>query len=376
MAAARVLLVDDSVVVRKVLTEALTGHADLEVVGTAASGSIALQKIPQINPDIVVLDVEMPGMDGLETLQHMRAGWPRLPVVMCSALTERGAETTLRALSLGASDYVTKPSSLVGAPADGVAGFRAELLARIRAITVRGAVSPAAIRIANASMASPRLSRNPLPSSTTRGPVSVIGIGASTGGPNALAKVFEGLAGELTVPLLVVQHMPPLFTKLLADRLAASSGLVVREATHGERVETGCVYVAPGDFHMTAVRVGLEVRIELNQGPGENSCRPAVDVLFRSLANVYGPGVLAAVMTGMGRDGTRGARNVVEAGGSVIVQDSASCVVASMPSAVSDAGVSDGAFPLEGLAPELLRRVRLRAASRDAMHLSFRRTGG
>jgi two-component system chemotaxis response regulator CheB len=376
MAATRVLLVDDSVVVRRVLTEALTGHADLEVVGTAASGSIALQKIPQINPDLIVLDVEMPGMDGLETLQHIRAGWPRLPVIMCSSLTERGAETTLRALSFGASDYVTKPSSLVGAPADGVGGFRAELLQKIRVLTGRGTVFPAPVRIGSLSMEPPRLSRLPLPPSVTRAPVSVIGIGASTGGPNALAKVFEGLARELTVPLLLVQHMPPLFTKLLADRLASTTGLVVHEATHGEKVETGCVYVAPGDFHMSVVRSGVDVRIALNQDPAENSCRPAVDVLFRSLASVYGPGVLAAVMTGMGRDGTRGARNVVEAGGTVIVQDSASCVVASMPQSVADAGVSDGAYPLDGLASELLRRVRLRTASRDSLHLSFRRTGG
>ena len=350
MARIRALIVDDSVVVRKVLTDALSNDPSVEVVGTAANGVIALKKIPQVNPDIVVLDVEMPEMDGLETVKHIRASWPKLPVIMCSSLTERGAETTLRALAFGASDYVAKPSRLNANDVDNLAGFKAELLAKVKALcgvepTISAALPP---RIPLAAVR-PR---------TQRDAVSVLAIGCSTGGPTALSTLFEGLPRDLPVPILIVQHMPPLFTKLLAERLAASSGIKVTEATHGERVEPGSAYVAPGDHHMTVVVDGVHRRIALNQETPECSCRPAVDVLFRSLAKVYGAGVLASVMTGMGHDGTRGARDIVDAGGTLIVQNAATCVVPSMPQAVVDAGLASGVFPLEQLAHELVLRVR------------------
>lgn len=365
MARIRALIVDDSVVVRKVLTDALSNDPRVEVVGTAANGVIALKKLPQLNPDIVVLDVEMPEMDGLETVKHIRAGWPKLPVIMCSSLTERGAETTLRALSLGASDYVAKPSRLNANDIDNLGAFKAELLAKVKALCGADPTLSAPPSRTVVAVALPRKKREA---------VSVLAIGCSTGGPTALATLFTGLPRDLPVPILIVQHMPPLFTRLLAERLASSSGIKVTEAAHGDRVEPGCAYVAPGDHHMTVVTEGVHMRIALNQETPECSCRPAVDVMFRSVAKVYGPGVLATVMTGMGHDGTRGARAIVEAGGSLIVQDAATCVVPSMPQAVVDAGLASGVFPLEQLAHELVSRVRRSAADAGAS-LALRTAG-
>jgi two-component system chemotaxis response regulator CheB len=356
MARIRVLVVDDSVVVRKVLSESLGKDPAVEVVGTAANGSIALQKIPQLNPDIIILDVEMPEMDGLECVKRIRAGWPKMPVVMCSSLTERGADVTLRALANGASDYVTKPSRLNDNQLDALGSFKAELLAKVKALGGVYSLPPLA---PTPSMSPPIVK---MPSLSPRSPVSVLAIGCSTGGPVALATLFGGLPRDLTVPIVIVQHMPPLFTKMLADRLAQSSGLSVHEAKHGDLVEPGHAYLAPGDYHMTLVREGVKTRIALNQETPENSCRPAVDVLFRSVAKLYGSGVLAAVMTGMGQDGARGARDIAAAGGVILVQDAATCVVPSMPGAVVAAGVSSGAFPLDRLAQELVFRIRRPAA--------------
>ena len=373
MARTRVLIVDDSVVVRKVLTDALARDPDVEVVGSAANGSIALQKITQVNPDVIILDVEMPDMDGVETVKRIRAGWPKLPVIMCSSLTERGADTTLRALANGASDYIAKPSRLDTSRVDAVGYFNAELLAKVKALSAQGSSLPAqAAPVSQGGwgypatppqLEQPRVPRIQGP----RAPVSVLGIGCSTGGPNALATLFEGLPRDLPVPILIVQHMPPLFTKLLADRLASSSGLTVTEARGGDLVEPGCAYVAPGDYHMTVVRDGVRMRIALNQEAPENSCRPAVDVLFRSLSKIYGPGVLATVLTGMGQDGTRGARAIVEAGGSLIVQDAATCVVPSMPGAVAAAGLAEEVYPLDRLSQELVFRIRRTLGSSDAL---------
>lgn len=347
-----VLVVDDSVVVRKILSEAIASDPHLVVVGSAATGSIALQKIPQLNPDVVVLDVEMPDLDGVETVRRIRASWPRLPVLMCSSLTAHGADTTLRAIASGASDYVAKPSRL-GPGGDGLASFRAELVAKVRALSagVRASMPVLSASVPPPAVRLPRIEVGPQL-------VTTLAIGCSTGGPNALATLFRELPRDLPVPIFVVQHMPPLFTKMLADRLTASSGVAVCEARDGEVVENGRAYIAPGDHHMTVVRDGGRTRIVLNQDAPECSCRPAVDVLFRSLAKTYRSGVLAAVLTGMGQDGTRGARAVVEAGGRVIVQDPASCVVPSMPRFVVAAGLSDGTFEVDRLGRELVRRVR------------------
>jgi two-component system chemotaxis response regulator CheB len=342
----RVLLIDDSVVVRRVLTEIVQSDPALEVAGTAATASIGIQKIPQVAPDVVICDVEMPEMDGIEAVRRIRAAWPRLPVIMCSSLTDRGADVTLRALAAGATDYVAKPSSL-GGQADGTSHFRSELLSKIKAL----AGVPAAQSV-------PPPMPRPAAVRTIREAISVVAIGCSTGGPNALAALFADLPGDLPVPIVIVQHMPPLFTKILADRLSASTRVRVVEAREGDVLEPGKAYVAPGNFHMVVQRERAHVRIALNQETPENSCRPAVDVLFRSVARVYGGGVLGAVLTGMGQDGARGAAHIVEAGGRVIVQDAASCVVSSMPGAVIALGASDGAYPISRIGTEIVLRVR------------------
>lgn len=350
MLPARVLVVDDSVVVRKFLSDVVEKDPMLELAGTAATAAIGLQKIPQCNPDIVVMDVEMPEMDGIEAAAKAHALHPRLPILMCSSLTERGASTTLRALAAGAADYVAKPRSLSGGGA--IEEFRKDLAAKLRALT--GRVTSAPVFKAPppkplATYAAPLLHGRP----------EAIVLGSSTGGPNALHLVFSGLPKDLPVPLLMVQHMPPIFTRMLAERLSATSSVRVFEAKHGQAAEPGCAYIAPGDFHMTVARDGKVLRLELNQAPPENSCRPAVDVLFRSAAQVFKQRVLGVVLTGMGQDGTRGARHIVEAGGAVVVQDAASCVVPSMPGSVQQAGLASQVVPLAELAPFLARRARV-----------------
>ena len=348
----QVLIVDDSVVVRRLLSDALGTDPRISVAGSAANGSIALQKLGHLAVDVVLLDVEMPDMDGIETVSRLRKDWPELPVIMCSALTERGAEITLRALAAGATDYITKPTAQV-VQSDGLSSFKAELVNKVVALAER-ARRPVAPR-------TPTVIPTPTPRSSPRTasqPIAALGIGCSTGGPNALATFFEGIPRDLPVPIFIVQHMPPLFTKILADRLASASGVNVVEAQHGALVEPGSAYIAPGNYHLTVGLDGAKLVTLLNQEAPENSCRPAVDVLFRSLAAFYQGTVLACVLTGMGRDGALGARDIVQAGGSVIVQSSDTCVVPSMPRAVVDAGMAELILPLAQLSDELVRRVQ------------------
>jgi len=338
----RVLVVDDSVVVRKLLCVALAASPEVEVAGTASSGTIALAKIPQLNPDVITLDIEMPGLNGIQTLVEIRKLHPRLPVIMFSTLTERGAAITLEALSLGASDYATKPSNSESL-ADAIEQVRAELVAKIVELGGRG--RRAALVIA------------PLPRKRGSERIDLLAIGTSTGGPNALGEVIPHLPADFPVPVVVVQHMPPVFTRLLADRLNSSSPLTVREAEAGKLLEPGQVWIAPGNYHMTVGRKSAGTFLNLNQDPPENSCRPAVDVLFRSAAQSYGPNVLAVVMTGMGSDGARGAAQIREAGGEIVVQDEATSVVWGMPGAVVGAGAADKICPLGDISQEIVRRV-------------------
>lgn len=371
----RVLIIDDSVVVRRVLTDVLQGDPGIEVVGTAATASIGIQKIPQVMPDVVMLDIEMPEMDGVEAVKKIRAGWPKLPVIMCSTLSERGAAVTLRALANGATDYIAKPSTL-GGRGVGLGVFGAELVGKVKLLGGSHLVAPRSLGLAPASLGLARPVVRLVPAA--RGPrseISAVAIGCSTGGPNALSTLFADLPGDLHVPIFIVQHMPPLFTKMLAERLSATTRVSVIEAKEGELVEPGKAYLAPGNFHMTVVREGLRLRIALNQEPPECSCRPAVDVMFRSVAHVFGAGTLAAVLTGMGHDGTRGAERIVEAGGTVIVQDAASCVVPSMPRGVVDLGVSDGAYPIDRLGAEIVSRIRRHAVGLASSN-TLQRTGG
>jgi two-component system chemotaxis response regulator CheB len=361
----RVLVVDDSVVVRRMVGDALASDPQLEIAGTAANGKIALAKIPQVNPDIVILDVEMPELDGIATLVEIRKSLPALPVIMYSTLTQRGAEATLDALSKGATDYVTKPSN-VGSAAQGLECIRTQLTPKIKAICGRllGMSIPSALAAPIAAKASSP--RTAFPRLEER--IDIVAIGVSTGGPNALAALIPVFPHDLPVPVVIVQHMPPVFTHLLAERLAAKSQIGVEEGCPGAVLKPGCAWIAPGDYHMVVARDHHQVTLRTHQGPPENSCRPAVDVLFRSVAEVYQPHALAVVMTGMGQDGLRGCEHIGEAGGQILAQDQATSVVWGMPGFVANAGLADKVLPLDEIGTEILRRVRFgRVSTRESV---------
>ncbi len=353
----RLLVVDDSAVFRRLVSEELSRDPDLEVVGTAANGRIALAKLTQLNPDLVILDLAMPEMDGLEALKELRKTHPRLPVIIFSSLTELGAEATLDALSLGATDYFTKPSDVGGLDAS-LRVIREQLVPEIKALCapLGRKTTPAA-----ASPVRPADDKSP----ARRGTVRVLAVGSSTGGPNALAEVFMRLPADIPVPILIVQHMPPVFTRSLAERLTAQTSIRFQEATSGCLLNPGEAWIAPGDHHMTVVRDGAQYRLLLNQDPPENSCRPAVDVLFRSVAHCFGADSLAVILTGMGRDGFRGCEAIREVGGQVLVQDEATSVVWGMPGYVVQAGLADCVVPLPMIAAEILERVRVREPKRS-----------
>ncbi len=343
-----VLIVDDAVVVRRMVSDVLDGDPDIHVAGTAANGRIALQKVRQSCPDIVTLDVEMPEMDGLETVRELRKAFPRLPVIMFSTLTTRGAAATLDALAHGASDYVAKPAN-VGSVSEAQNRIREQLIPKIKTLCGRptSAYMP---------LPKPQVVLKPhAPLAVTLPPDAVV-IGVSTGGPNALAEVIPALPADLSVPVAIVQHMPPVFTRTLAERLNASSQVTVVEAEHGMVLKPGWVYIAPGGYHMTVQRDGTRVVAQLNQQPPENFCRPSVDVLFRSAAAVYGSRLLGVVLTGMGKDGLEGAETIVGRDGHVLAQDEASSVVWGMPGFVARAGLADAVLPLGSVAPEVARR--------------------
>lgn len=361
----RVLVVDDAVVIRRLLTDVLSADPEIEVVGVAPNGRIALAKLPQLAPDIVTLDVEMPEMNGLDTIVELRKNYPRLPVIMFSTLTVRGATTTLEALSLGATDYSTKPAN-VGSVALAQQQVRDELIPKIKALVGRrggvpgrapgtpfGSGGAAAMgRGARGSGVAPARPVGRLPTTP-----EVLAIGVSTGGPNALAELLPQLPAGFPVPIVVVQHMPPMFTRFLAERLDGRCRLRVVEAQEGMVLEPGRVYIAPGDWHMMVARRPTGVYITTHQGPPENSCRPAVDVLFRSCAAVFGGATLAVVLTGMGQDGLRGCQALAELGAQILAQDEQTSVVWGMPGFVAEAGLAEKVLPLGQLAPEIVRRV-------------------
>ncbi len=361
----RVLVVDDAVVIRKIVTDALNKDPNIEVVGVAANGKIALQKIPQCNPDIITLDVEMPEMNGIETVGAIRENYTKLPIVMFSTLTERGASATLDALSAGANDYCTKPAN-VGSVGEARTRVEAELITKIKSLC--GHAKPLPPRQSDLKPAPPlqtsmpRQSKVAKPSvfrsSSSIQDIQILCIGVSTGGPNALADLIPRLPGDLPVPIVCVQHMPPLFTGMLAQRLNEQSNIEVVEAQEGMALKPACMYIAPGDYHLTIKRSGTEYVTVLDQNPPENSCRPAADPLFRSVVEHFGGHTLALVLTGMGQDGFRGCEYVRQAGGQIVVQDEETSVVWGMPGFVAEAGLHDAIVPLEQIAPELVRRIQ------------------
>ena len=346
----RVLLVDDSAVIRRLLTDTLANDPDIEVVGMAGNGEIALAKIEQLKPDIITLDIEMPVMDGLATLKALRKIHPKLPVIMFSTLTERGSTATMDALALGASDYVAKPANVGGVLA-GMDKIRDDLIPKIKALCHR---APPIKQVMQALAPVSRVPRTP--GSAASG-VDILAVGVSTGGPNALAEFVPALGRRFPVPIVIVQHMPPLFTRLLAERLAVVSGIVCKEGFEGAVLKPGELWIAPGGMHMEVEKSGTTYRLRLTEDPPENSCRPAVDVLFRSVAKAYGSKTIAVVLTGMGQDGMRGAEHIRAAGGQILVQDEASSVVWGMPGAVANAGLAEKILPLKELAAEVVSRV-------------------
>jgi len=365
----RILIVDDSVVIRRMLSDCLAGDPDLEVVGTAADGKIALAKLTQVNPDIVTLDMEMPEMDGLQTLAALRKTHPKLPVIMFSTLTERGAGATFDALALGANDYVTKPAN-VGSVTAAVQRIRDDLVPKIKGLCRKPADITSCPLIRTPAASTPVRTPSLASAGAATGALSAVVIGVSTGGPNALAEMLPGLAANFPVPVLIVQHMPTLFTRLLADRISAVSGLRAREGEAGAIIRPGEAWVAPGGSHMEVEQAADGVKLRIHDGPPENSCRPAVDVLFRSVAKVFGNRTLAVILTGMGQDGLIGCQWIREAGGKVIAQDEASSVVWGMPGAVAQAGLAEKVLPLRDIATEINQRVLAGNASRPFLKAS------
>lgn len=352
----RVLVTDDSVVIRKLVSGVLNADPAIEVVGTAVNGRASLQKIEQLKPDLVTMDVEMPEVDGIEGVRRIRAAGHKVPIIMFSTLTERGAAATLDALSAGASDYVAKPAN-VGSVGRSMEQVRDALIPRIKALVPRVA---AAGRPAQAGASARPAPAGPVklrPAATPpAGGHKLLVIGSSTGGPDAVQRLLSALP-PLPVPVALVQHMPPLFTKQFAQRLDRQTRFDVFEAEHGQVLRPGMVCIAPGDYHLEIIRDARGLVTKLQQGPAENFCRPAVDVLFRSAATATGAATLSVVLTGMGSDGAKGAAPIVAAGGSVVAQDQATSVVWGMPGAVAGAGLAEEILPLDEIAPAIVRRL-------------------
>jgi two-component system chemotaxis response regulator CheB len=338
------------------LVEAFEVDGRVEAVASAANAAIALRKIPQLNPDVVLVDLDPAGGDPFATVRAIRAQYPTLPVVVDSEQTHRGADMSLRALTAGATRCVSRPSDL--ARPGQVARARDALVPVLLDVCVQPPPS------GPGPVPRPRAARPPR---VERSAPQVLALGASTGGPDALETVLTGLPAAFALPVLVVQHMPAGFTRQFAQRLASRSALDVREAVDGDVVAPGTVLLAPGGLHMRVEASGKSRVVRLDDGTPENFCRPSVDVLFRSVAACYGDAALAVVLTGMGADGMRGAADLVDAGSEVLIQDEASSTVWGMPGAVSKAGLASATLPLSGIAPAILERAGVAPTRREVL---------
>jgi two-component system chemotaxis response regulator CheB len=362
----RVMVVDDSVVIRGMISRWIGAEPDMEVVGSLRTGLDAVNQIERINPDVAVLDIEMPDLDGISALPQLLAKKRDLVIIMASTLTRRNAEISMKALSLGAADYIPKPESTREATA--AETFRHDLIQKIRHLGAK------ARRSAVHTTASPPLApghdrpraavsgvASAAPAQAARRPFGLLSpkvllIGSSTGGPQALMSLVAEIGSVIDrVPVLITQHMPPTFTTILAEHLARSSKRPAHEGIDGETIRPGQIYLAPGGRHMRIVRHGLDAAIALDDGPPVNFCKPAVDPMFTSAIDVWQGSIMSVILTGMGSDGMRGGKDVVAAGGSVIAQDEASSVVWGMPGAAVNAGICAAVLPLNQIAPKLVR---------------------
>lgn len=353
----RVLVVDDSVLYRKVLSDVLSNIPGVEVVGTATDGKVALAKIPQLKPDMLTLDFDMPELDGLEVLEHVRVDHPDLKVVMVSAHTKEGATITLKALELGALTFVTKPKT--ENPIESKNVLFEQLLPVLKEIMSQ--IKPSHhLATKDRDISQPAVS-DPAPgeaiSPSGTGRIQIVAIGISTGGPKALTEVIPCLPADLCIPVVIVQHMPSEFTAALAESLDQKSALKVIEAENSMELKRGTIFIAPGGKQMKVVNVSGKYMLEVNDDPPENHCQPSVDYLFRSISKVYGKHALGIIMTGMGFDGVLGLRLMKRLGAQVIAQDKQSCVVFGMPGEAINAGVVDCVVPLSHIATEIVQRV-------------------
>jgi two-component system chemotaxis response regulator CheB len=356
------MVVDDSMVIRGLLTRSLETDPAIKVVASAGNGKAAVDAIAKTDVDVVVLDIEMPVMDGMTALPQLIAARPYVQVIMASTLTLKGASISMKAMSMGAADYVPKPTST--SQINGAEDFKTDLIAKVKswgavARRRRGSAPIGAPAVTTAAPAPRKLYGNAevklRPAGTFKPDCLVIG--SSTGGPQALFKVFQMLGPITHLPVFLTQHMPATFTTILAEHIAQASGTPAAEAKDGEAVVNGRIYVAPGDYHMVvAVENGRKV-VRINKNPPENFCRPAVDPMLRSIAKAYGNKVLFCMLTGMGQDGLKGAQELVSIGGTVIAQDEATSVVWGMPGAVSTAGLCSAVLPLSDIGPYIRKFI-------------------
>lgn len=355
----RVLLVERTASIRKAVSQAIAHDPALELAASLIHGHLALTKFSSLRPDIVLLGMAMPEMEGLETIRELRRIAPQVPIILFADPSAEGASIPSEALALGATDYITKPDNVDARAA--LATFADEVMPRIRALCQLPAGQnwvPAISKLPSPILVQPR---------RLLAPAKVVVIGSSTGGPDALALVVASLPDHFQVPVLIAQHMPPIFTTMLAERLGTRPGLPVRECISGEPVSPGSAVIAPGDFHMEVKQENGSPVLKTHQGPRENFCRPSVDVLFRSVAQAYGERALAVVLTGMGQDGLKGCEVLREAGSRIYVQDEASSVVWGMPGFIVRAGLADKVLPLDRIASEIVRATTVRIAARSSV---------
>ena len=354
--AVRVMLVDDSTIVRGLIARALTVTPDIEIVATAFNGAMAIPIAQEHQPDIIILDIEMPEMDGITALPKLLQAAPKTKIIMASTLTVRNAGISMQALELGASDYVAKPSARLP---EELEIFYRELREKIHALAGARTQRTRSSVVSAPPVASSANSITLLsPHAPLAAPVKELAIASSTGGPQALLKLFSDIKGKLNhLPIFLTQHMPPTFTSILAEHLSKAGERTCMEAKNGDEVKPGHAYVAPGDYHMLVVQENGKAVLRINQGPPINFCRPAADPMFQSLSKVYGKHLLAVILTGMGQDGFEGAKTIVAGGGSVIAQDEATSVVWGMPKAVATNNLCRAVLPLPGIPGYLLQHI-------------------